>query len=200
MTYSGRSSYLVSAAKITLPLIALVLLSTLFLFSGRIDPYSAIPYAEVDVEKLAQEAAVIRPEYAGVTEDGATLVATAERALPDPAGGQGARVQAVEAELTTAKGLAVKLSAQDGRFDPLGTGLTLSETVSLTLSSGYAMRSDKVLVNTEATEITSPGPVLVEAPFGTLEAGSMRLSGGEKDASGRLVFNDRVKLIYWPGK
>lgn len=200
MAYGSRSTHLIGVAKITLPLIALVLLSTLFLFSNRIDPYSAIPYAEVDVEKLAQEAAVIRPEYAGVTEDGATLVATAERAVPDPEGGQGARVQAVQAELTTPEGLRIALAAADGRFDPLETGLVLSDAVTVTLSSGYAMRSDKVLVNTEATEITSPDAVLVEAPFGTLEAGSMRLSGTEKGAPGQMVFNDRVKLIYWPGK
>lgn len=200
MAYGSRTSHLVAGAKIVLPLIALVLLSTLFLFSNRIDPYGAIPYAEVDVEELAREAVVIQPEYAGVTEDGATLVATAERAVPDPDGGQGAKVENVQAELTTPAGLSVALSAQSGRFDPSGTGLTLAVSVQMDLSSGYQVRSDKIFMNTQATEIISPGAVVIKAPFGTLEAGSMHLSGAEKATLSQLVFNDRVKLIYWPGK
>ena len=43
-------SRLVRVLKIALPLIALLLLSTLFLFSRKINPEDAIPYASVDVD------------------------------------------------------------------------------------------------------------------------------------------------------
>ena len=55
MAAPNTYSTVVSWAKIILPLVALGLLSTLFLFSRTPDPNRAIPFAAVDVEELARE-------------------------------------------------------------------------------------------------------------------------------------------------
>ena len=52
-------SRLVAILKVALPLIALALLSTLFLFSRKIDPEDAIPYATVDVEDRLRDATAL---------------------------------------------------------------------------------------------------------------------------------------------
>ena len=46
MATGDSYSRLVQIGKIVLPLVALGILSTLFLFSGEVDPEAAIPFAE----------------------------------------------------------------------------------------------------------------------------------------------------------
>ena len=53
--YDNSYSRFVALTKVILPIIALGILSTLFLFSRNIDPTQSIPYADVDVEGLARE-------------------------------------------------------------------------------------------------------------------------------------------------
>ena len=59
-------------------------LSTLFFFSGQIDPTQSIPYRELDVESIAREQRLSSPSSSGVTDDGSAFALTADRALPDP--------------------------------------------------------------------------------------------------------------------
>lgn len=193
-----RHSMLVSWAKVALPLAALVLLSTLFLFSGKVDPTTASIYAKVDVRALAREPRLNAPEYSGMTEDGAALTVRASVAVPDPNGGSGASAQNVLAKLETATSLVADLSAKAGRFDPSGTGIVLSEGVAMQTSSGYRLSTARLTMATDRSAITAPEPVQGEAPFGTLAAGAMELSRPEPDAPYDLVFNGGVKLIYQP--
>ena len=106
---AGRAAFdgwsrLVSWLKILLPLVALALLSTLFLVSNRINPEDAIPYAEVDVAERLREPRMTAPTYAGTTTDGSSLVVSAAEARPESEGVSGARAQDVVGKLTTPDG------------------------------------------------------------------------------------------------
>ncbi|MEZ5686437.1 MAG: hypothetical protein R3D78_11345 [Paracoccaceae bacterium] len=198
MRNDNSHSRLVGWAKIALPLLALALLSTLFLLSNRIDPMAAIPFAEVDVLELARQPALIEPEYAGMTEDGSVLTVSARRALPDPQGGDGASAEGVVAKLVAPSGFVADLSAQAGLLDPAGEGLVLRDTVRLQTSTGYRLASEQIEMNPESTEVISPGPVTGEGPFGTIEAGRMEIRSDAGGAVQDLLFNARVKLVYLP--
>ncbi|MDF1620465.1 LPS export ABC transporter periplasmic protein LptC [Pseudothioclava nitratireducens] len=200
MPNESRHSLIVTGAKIALPMIALALLSTLFMFSHKIDPSAAIPYAEVDVEQLARDAALIGPEYSGVTEEGASLAVRADRARPDPDGGRGAQAEQIVAKLEAPTGFVADLTARSGRIDPGGAEITLNDGVTLQTSTGYQIASDRIEMSLDNSHLLSPGPVTVIAPFGTLEAGRMELSADADSKLHDLVFNDRVKLVYSPVK
>jgi lipopolysaccharide export system protein LptC len=75
-------SRIVGWAKVILPLAALGILSTLFLFARTIDPEDAIPYAEVDVEDRIREPRLTAPTYSGVTSDGSAVTFQAVEARP----------------------------------------------------------------------------------------------------------------------
>lgn len=83
---TDRHTQIVGWLKVTLPLMALAILATLFLLADRIDPEAALPYAEVDVEGLAREPRMTAPTYAGTTSDGAALTLSANEARPDADG------------------------------------------------------------------------------------------------------------------
>ena len=80
-------SRLVAVLKVLLPLIALALLSTLFLFSRKINPEDAIPYASVDVEDRLSDPKMTDAGFAGMTSDGASLSIQAGEAKPTAEGG-----------------------------------------------------------------------------------------------------------------
>ena len=54
-------STVVAWLKVALALIALAMLSTLFLFSDKIDPSDAIPFAEVDIADRIREPRLTMP-------------------------------------------------------------------------------------------------------------------------------------------
>lgn len=200
MVRESRHSMLVAWAKVALPLAALALLSTLFLFSGKIDPTTASIYAKVDVDALAREPRLTAPEYSGMTEDGAALTVQARTATPAGAGGSGATAEDVIAKLEAASGLVADLSAKSGRIDPSAGDITLSDGVAMQTSTGYRLSTTQMILATDRSKITAPEAVQAEAPFGTITSGSMELSRPAADAPYDLVFNGGVKLVYQPEK
>ncbi|MFD2173122.1 hypothetical protein [Rhodobacter lacus] len=197
MGRESRHSMLVHWAKLVLPLSALMLLSTLFLFSGRVDPTTASIYAKVDVDALVAEPRLTAPEYSGMTEDGAALTVRAKTATPDPAG-HGASARDVIAKLEAADGAVTDLTAAAGVLDPALAQITLTDGVALQTSAGYRMATAKAEIATDRSRIVAPGAVHGEAPFGTIAAGQMEIGRTAPGAPYDLLFNGRVKLIYQP--
>ncbi|MCT8331366.1 hypothetical protein [Albidovulum sediminis] len=183
--------------KILLPLAALVILSTLFLVSRRIDTEETLPYAEVDVDALAREQRLTAPEYSGVTGDGTTFLVRAGVARPLADGG--GLAESVTAELETTDGLNLTMAAGTGSMDPAAGGLLLTGGVHIETSTGYTIDTQGLSASTSVTEVHSEGAIRALAPFGTLEAGAMSLAATDGDAKAYvLVFNQGVKLIYEP--
>jgi len=135
--YDNSYSRFIAWAKILLPLIALAILSTLFLFSHQIDPTKAIPYAKVDVRELAREQRIGTPHYAGVTQDGAAVTIAATEAHPDPADPQHLLASNLTADIKTTAGTRIDLAATDGEIDPVGQTARLENGVDVRTSSGY---------------------------------------------------------------
>ncbi len=76
-----RTSRAAALAKLVLPLLALAVLSTLFLFADRSGP-PPLPYSEAEIDALAREMRLGAPRYAAVTGDGAALVVSAAEVRP----------------------------------------------------------------------------------------------------------------------
>ena len=83
MAVADRYSRMVLWMKVALPLAALAILSTLFFVAETLDPEAAIPYADVDVERILTEQGVTGPVYGGVTEDGMAVSLAAEVIRPN---------------------------------------------------------------------------------------------------------------------
>ena len=185
-------------AKVTLPLLALALLATLFLFSRKIDPTDAIPYAEVDVEERAREPRLTMPTYAGVTADGSALTIAAAEARPDSAAGVGTATTII-GKLETPDGARVDLQAANGVLNTDEGLMSLGGGVTLTTTSGYFIQTQALLAKLDQTSLSSPGAITASTPMGQLQAGEMSLTQDPKQAkSYLLVFKGHVKLLYTP--
>ena len=196
MAGSQRNTYsvIVSWAKIILPMVALGLLSTVFLFSRQIDPEAAIPFADIDLEERLREQRLSKPNYATTTEDGSALTIVAESAAP-VLDGDGGTAENIVARLKRIDGTTIDMTSDSGRIEGTKT-LTLSGNVAIDTSDGYTLRSDEMISAMNRTDITSPGPITGTGPFGNLQAGRMHLTVPENQDGILAVFEDGVRLIY----
>ena len=75
-------SSFVAFMKILLPLIALGILSTLFLFSDNFDPGEAVPTAAIDLQQRAEDQGATNATFAGVTASGDKVLLVPEKSRP----------------------------------------------------------------------------------------------------------------------
>ncbi|MFC3182152.1 hypothetical protein [Cypionkella sinensis] len=188
-------SRLVSVLKVLLPLIALVLLSTLFLFSRKINPEDAIPYASVDVEDRLRDPKMTDAGFAGMTSDGASLSIQANEAKPTAEGGALKLVQGV---LQTPDGAKTDLASGAVALNSAQKLIELTDGAELRASNGYVVQAPGFGVSTETTRVESRGTISAIGPGGQLTADHMVLS--QQGAAGPylLVFNGNVRLLYQP--
>lgn len=188
-------SRMVVILKVTLPLIALALLSSLFLFSKGIDPEDAIPYAEVEIADRLAEPRMTGAGFSTMTSDGAALTVAASEAVP---GESGATARGISGRLDTPDGAFTEITASTAALDNAAGTLTLSDGVSLRNSLGYVITAEGFTMTTDRSGLQSRGAVVAEGPLGQLSAGSLRLERAKDAESYLLVFNEGVRLLYQP--
>lgn len=182
--------------KITLPILALAILSTLFLFSRRIETDGALPYSEVDVEQLAREQRLTQPEYSTVTQDGSAISVSAAIARP-ATGDRNASADVLLMRYETRDGLRIDLEAKTGSIDEAGGSVALRDGVRITLSNGYDLTTSGLDAALDRTSMVSEGAVTATGPLGRIDAGLMEMrNAGAGTDDYVLVFKDGVRLVY----
>ncbi|TRW99332.1 hypothetical protein FNJ84_01270 [Paracoccus sp. M683] len=180
--------------RVLLPLVALVILSTLFLLSKEPGDEPSIPYADVDAEDMARDPRMVAPEYAGVTADGAAITLRADQLRSDPDGQGGA--EGVRMTWRAEDGLAADMTAPAASV--ADGSIRLSGGVRVTTSSGWAVTTPLVDSATDMALISAPEDVQAFAPLGQLSAGAMQLARDPENGDHVLNFTDGVRLIYQP--
>ncbi|RMC36137.1 hypothetical protein C9E81_05390 [Paracoccus alkanivorans] len=181
--------------RVLLPLLALAVLSTMFLFSGESDTEPEIPYAEVDAERMAREPRMVAPEYSGVTDDGAELSLRASEASPKQ--DRGGEASELQLDMHRKDGLTAQVTAPAGGLD--NGEITLRGGVRMTTSTGWSLQAEQIDAATDRSHISAQEGVDAVAPFGEITAGAMELHAvPEKDGAAVLNFTDGVRLIYRP--
>ena len=187
--------------RILLPLAALGLFSTIFLFSGRPPQESSLPYAEGTIEDLAARPSVIAPTYAGVARNGTEIEMTAESATPGRGSQTTSSAAQVAVKLTDPEGLISHLTAGAGAMtDDL---IELSRGVRMTTSTGWVLTSEAFEAQIDSGLLRSRQPIVAEAPFGTVTADEMELyRAPDSPADGAqdhvLDLKGDVRMIYQP--
>lgn len=198
LRYDNLHSALVAWLKVLLPLIALGILSTLFLVARRVDPEAAIPFAEVDIDERIREPRLTLPTWAGMTADGSALTVRADEARPGTAT-QGPSARVVHALLETPGGGRTEITAATARMDPGGDEITLSDGALIVTSTGYRIETEALTALLDRTLVESLGAVTATGPAGRINAGGMRITADpRKDGQFLLVFDKGVRLVYDP--
>lgn len=189
----------VAFLKVLLPLVALGILSTLFLLSRSIDPTATIPFSEQDVADRVRSQQVTEPYFSGTTAQGDDIVVHASVARP---GGPGtpASAEDVDARITMADGVKVALRSDTVSYEAGREFATFSGNVRITSSTGFVVTTEQLDTSLEDMSGSTPGEVRATGPLGDLTAGRMEFATKNKGGPLHMVFKNRVKLVYDPAK
>lgn len=194
--WTDSHTQIVTMLKLFLPLVALAILSSLFIFSRVIDPEAGIPYATVDVADRMREPKVTDAQYAGMTDDGSAISISVAVVVPD--GTSGGSAKQVVARITSKQGDLTEVLAANLAYDQNKAALTGGVEMR---NSGYDLKTEAMDLVMDRISLTSRGKVTGMGPLGNLTAGQMRLSVSDDPARDYLlVFNSGVHLLYQPLK
>ncbi|MDU8927828.1 hypothetical protein RXV86_10575 [Alisedimentitalea sp. MJ-SS2] len=200
-------SRMVAWLKVLLPLAALALLSTLFLFSRNIDPTTTIPFTTIDLTERARDERITAPEFAGVTEQGHRIEFHAASAKPDLESPSRASAEVLDARIDLTSGAVITFQSKGGVIDDEADRATLTGDVVVQSSTGYEVHTDALISGMRAIFAETPGPITGTGPPGDFTAGRMLMTdmaetGAESDGEPaiHLLFTDGVKLLYDPAK
>lgn len=199
MATADRYSRVVLWLKVTLPLLALAILSTLFFVAETLDPEAAIPYADVDVEKILRDQGVTRPTFGGVTSDGATIALFADEVRPAVDQQDRLTAHSMEASIDLPSGTRITIDSATGVVNATAQQAVLQGGARLESSIGYVVETEELIASMSDTSVIAPGEITAVGPAGQLTAGRMELTRSKTpEPAFLLVFKEGVRLVYTP--
>ncbi|THH34705.1 hypothetical protein E4Z66_17190 [Aliishimia ponticola] len=195
---ADRYTRMVTFFKVALPLIALAILSTLFLLSSRIRPGDNIPFAETEIDERIRGQQVTGPFFSGVTSRGDRISFSATNVVTGEDRSQEAHD--LNAQLDFSTGGSVTLEATRGKIELGNDMATLLGDILIDSTTGFRMVTNTVITSLTGIDVTAPGEVRATGPAGTLTAGQMRITSNETNGNVEILFSGGVMLVYEPGK
>ncbi|WP_293577483.1 LPS export ABC transporter periplasmic protein LptC [Phaeobacter sp.] len=190
-------SRLVAYLKVLLPLMALALMSTVFLLSRGVETEAVIPFAEQDLADRTQGQQITAPFFSGTTAQGDEIMLSAQSALPGNADTPATAID-LQAEIRVESGGSFSLRSDTGRLRPDRQIASFTGNVALSTADGLQVVTDHLNAALDGIQVDSPGPVEATGVFGSLQAGAMRIDTKTEGGPAHMVFNKGVKLIYDP--
>jgi lipopolysaccharide export system protein LptC len=193
----------VAWAKIILPLAAMAILSSLFLFSKTNDPGKGVRLFDGDLAEFASKERITGPRFAGMTPSGVAIQISAQEASPRNTGGPAFDAFDLQARIELPDLSFVDVVAKQGSIDSLNQMAELTGGITLTTSYGYVAKTFGLSFALGKLDIASQGEISAVGPLGAVRAGSMRLQLADPKDTGELqgydlVFKNGIKLIYKP--
>ncbi len=186
----------ITGLKIFLPLAALILLSTLFLFSKSNEPLRELPIAANLGDAGAIEETITGPVYSGLSSKGDIVRMTADVARPLDSGET--ETQNMRARIETSETTHITVTSDVGLVDENAEEAFLTGDVLIKSSDGYVLETERMRTRLDIVEAESDGAVSGHGPLGTLEAGKMLITTHENGEDVELLFTGGVKLVYLP--
>lgn len=195
-TYNNFHTWLVGWVKIILPLIAIALLSTLFLFARNSNDAPDIPIAQI--EELAREQQITAPQFSSVTNDGSVVAVSARNAKPDAENSNTLLVADLVIDVDSADGTKMNVTSGMSILNSSDQTARLNGLSRVTTSNGYTMETVGITADLKTGEIVSDGALEVQAPFGDLSAGKVQITISKDGTGQQMLFTQGVRLLYTP--
>lgn len=186
--------------KVTLPLVALVLLSTMFMLSRKIDPSAAVALSDRAFRAKIDRSQLSNPTHNGNTNSGKNMTIIAKSARPDPKIEGKTYGQIVNAVIEMDNGEVMTVDADTAVINEVQDIAVLSGNVHIITSDGYDMKTSQLTSLISKIEGESAGPVAGFGPPGTLTAGKMYMNTDDETDGVHLLFTQGVHLVYVKAK
>lgn len=195
----GDNAYsrIVAATKVILPIVALGILSLLFVVSQPRREGEPLRFVDLGLEEVAGDEHLARPDYRSVTENGSSLRLEAAELRPVPERDDAYSGVDLEGRIARPDGVRYTLSSLRGRLDETAGLAWLTGDVHLVRDDGHTAVSEEIEIATDLSLLVSRGPIHAFGPLGTLDADSMEMRGEPDLGSGTVtVFRGNVRVLY----
>lgn len=198
MNFSFDDSYsaFVTWVKTLLPIAALGLLSTIFLFSGKVDVTQSLPYAEHNVANIIREQRITRPYFTGVSNNGTEITLSAAYASPDPENNDKLNITELSIVLQSALMRTTRITAGLGTLDSATQIALVSRGVHILSMPDFWITTDALKVDLKQGIAVAEGRFQGVTALGTINAEKMIVQMTADDQ--QIVFTNDVRLIYNP--
>lgn len=185
----------VSTLKIVLPLVALGVLSTVFLITADDGFDPVFTFSEADFEALEEGNGLTSPRVSGKTDKGESFNLTADRVEPQSGNLQILIATNMVARIASESGKSVEITSEIALMDLTENMLHLSLGGQLATSDGYFAQIDSMLANLKTGEITGE-MIRADGEIGDISADNFRIIVDSTDNAENQVlwFENNVKV------
>ncbi len=180
-----------------MPLTALALLATVFLFTTERSIPGGLTFSEADLDSLETGMHITRPRFSGSSENGDVYNFSADLLLPDAPKPETIKAVGLSGQIVFLQGTTMQLNAEEATFTLKDKTLLLSQGMSTVLSDGFRAEAESMYVDLDTGHLTTNGPVRATSPMGNIEAGNLRVENEliQNEENRMIWFEDGVKLI-----
>ncbi len=192
-------SRLVTILKVLLPLIAIGLLSSLFLVQNDNGSGGEITFSAGDLEDLGSGLRVSNPVFSGSSRNADRFRFQADLVVPDAIPPQRADITGLAGEVAFVDGGRLDLVSRRGALDIPAQTLDLEGAVRIETADGYRMETEALRIDLGAGSLSTAVPVTVTGTGGRIEAGDLTVTPtGDTTENRRFLFGNGVRVLYDP--
>ena len=198
MHFSFGDSYsaFVVWVKTLLPILALGMLSTIFLFSGKVDVTQSLPYAKLNIAEIVREQRITKPYFSGVSYNDTEITLSAAYASSDTQNADILNITDLSIILTSEHAKTVRITAGLGTLDATKQKVTVSKDVYLTAMPDFWLKTNSLTIDLKQGVATADTMFQSVTALGTINAGNMIVKTITNDQ--QIIFTNGVRLIYYP--
>jgi len=195
-SFDDGYSALVAWLKTLLPIVALGLLSTIFLFSGRVDVTQSLPYTEHNIAEIVREQRITRPYFTGIASNGTEIALSAAYASPQLENAHILEITDLSVVLRSTSDRMVQVTAGRGALDSATQTAQISTNVHIAALPDFWVTTQALDMNLNQGVVSAKGGFQGVTSLGAITAGEMHLQMTADDQ--QIVFLNDVRLVYSP--
>lgn len=189
-----RYTRIVNTLKIALPILALLIVVTVVLYSGFNPNRDKILLTPSQMDTVADDLRMTNPRLSGVDGAQRPYTVTAEYAEQQKGRPDLVQLKKIEADVTLEGNQWLSITAESGLLDGDKRTLTLDGGIAAFSDTGYEIHTQAAIVNFEEGKISGPQPVEAQGPLGTIKANGFEVLRDLK----QVRFLGNVQTHYTP--
>jgi hypothetical protein len=195
-------SRLIKITKITLPGIALIILSVLFLLPDKRTTIQAFDNIDKSLLKIVQKAGIDKPSFRGTLASGSNLELYANEIVPKDKKNNIIEINEITARLELDPNVGATAYATKGVINIEQQTAEMVGKVNVKGFNDITVEASDLKVFYDKAIAKTHKPVLMLGNFGMIRAGAAEFSdqSQKSDIGYVLLFSDGVKMLYNMGK
>lgn len=195
----GLYSRFVAVLKVGLPLLAIAMLGSLFLFTEDDGPGGELTFTPAELADLGAGMELLNPVFSGSTDENDTFRFTASVVVPDATPPTRAEAKAVSGRMSLVGGPDVDLTAATADLDLVSRLMRLAGSVEVVTSDGFRLEAERMNVDLRAGTLEADEAVAASGSMGRIDAARLTVRPDPAVRGNRLfLFQGDVRLVYDP--